>query len=118
MNRTRKSPSLMKLTFLLGRLTKTMKKCKVMSYSGKCEEEEKIRPCAGESWRGWKRCLYPKYSGKSALGEGIFELPPEYQGKSPAQIRGSNRDSECKVLGMERSLVCSEDRDKARVTVP
>lgn len=38
----------MKLTFLLGRSTKNMNKSKVMSYSNKCEENEKIRPCAGE----------------------------------------------------------------------
>ena len=49
--------------------------------------------------------------------EVIFEQPPEYGGESPAQTRGSSGSSEHKVLGTERSLVYSEDRDKARVTV-
>lgn len=49
--------------------------------------------------------------------EVIFELPPEYPGESSAQTLGSGGSSEYKVLGMERSLVCSEDKGKARVSV-
>lgn len=86
MNRTRKSPSLMKLTFLLGRLTKTMKKCKVMSYSGKCEEKEKIRPCAGE-WQSF---------GEG--GEGVF-----IQSTQGSQLLG-RRYLSCHLSTKERAL--------------
>lgn len=86
-----------------------------MPYSDNYEEEDKIRPC-GLDWPRLGEVALVVREEVFSL-EAASELQPEEWGDRPAQIQGSSRSCKCEALGMERSLVSSQLRDEAGVSV-